>query len=193
MPVIELGMAFQANDMNYFGFRMETPASYAAGMVGYLTKRPGVCLAVSGPGLTNCISGMAEAMVNKRPMIQLGGASDANQEGMGGFQEFDQLACAKPVTKYAARPSCIQHIPVVVERAVRISMYGTPGPVYIDLPLNLLYGQAPEDSVRYLPKVEALPPSLVHASLVSATIDLLKSAKSPLVIVGKGIAYADAS
>ena len=72
-------------------------------------------------------------------------------------------------------------------------MYGTPGPVYIDLPLNLLYGQAPEDSVRYLPKVEALPTSLVHASLVSATIDLLKSAKSPLVIVGKGIAYADAS
>ena len=78
IPVIELGVAFQMNDMNYFGFRMETPASYAAGMVGYLTKRPGVCLAVSGPGLTNCISGMAEAMVNKRPMIQLGGASDSN-------------------------------------------------------------------------------------------------------------------
>ena len=75
--------------------------------MGYLTKRPGICLAVSGPGMTNTISGMAEAMVNKRPMIVLGGASDSSLEGMGGFQEVDQLACAKPVTKYAARPSAI--------------------------------------------------------------------------------------
>lgn len=85
IPVIELGMAFQGNDMNYFGFRMETPASYAAGVVGYMTGRPGVCLAVSGPGMTNCISGMANAMVNKWPSIYIGGASDSSLEGMGGF------------------------------------------------------------------------------------------------------------
>ena len=105
IPVIELGAAFQGEDMNYFGFRNEQAASYAAGAVGYLTKRPGVCLAVSGPGMTNCISGMANAHVNKWPMICIGGASDATLEGQGGFQEYDQLACAKPVCKYAARPS----------------------------------------------------------------------------------------
>ena len=92
---------------------------------------------------------------------------------MGGFQEFDQLACAKPVTKYAARPSCVQHIPVVVERAVRISMYGTPGPCYIDLPFNLLYASVPEDSVSYLPRVEPLPPAIVHDSYVKDAIKML--------------------
>lgn len=64
-------------------------------------------MVVSGPGMTNTISGMAEALVNKRPMIVLGGASDSSLEGQGGFQEFDQLACAKPVCKYVARPSSI--------------------------------------------------------------------------------------
>ena len=89
IPVIELGTAFQVQDMNYFGFRNEQAASYAAGIVGYLTQKPGICLAVSGPGMTNTISGMAEALVNKRPMIVLGGASDSSLEGQGGFQELD--------------------------------------------------------------------------------------------------------
>lgn len=74
-----------------------------------------------------------------------------------------------------------------------MSIYGTPGPCYIDLPHNLLLAKVPEDSVSYLPKVEPLPPLAVPQNLLNATINLLKSAKSPLVIVGKGIAYADAS
>jgi 2-hydroxyacyl-CoA lyase 1 len=89
LPVIELGMALQAYDINYYGFRNEQAAAYAAGIIGYLTRRPGVVLAVSGPGMTNCISGMANALVNKWPMLCLGGASDASMEGRGGFQEFD--------------------------------------------------------------------------------------------------------
>ena len=76
-PCNELGMAIQGKGINYFGFRNEQAAAYAAGIVGYLTKRPGVVMAVSGPGMTNCISGMAEAMINKRPMICIAGASDA--------------------------------------------------------------------------------------------------------------------
>ena len=58
-------------------------------MIGFYTKRPGIVLCVSGPGMTNCISGMAEALVNKRPMICLGGCADASLEGKGAFQEFD--------------------------------------------------------------------------------------------------------
>lgn len=139
IPVIDLGMILQQNEINYYGFRNEQQASYAAGIFGYLTKRPGLTLAVSGPGMTNCISGMANALVNKWPMICLGGSADSTLEGCGAFQEFDQLAAAKPACKYAARPNSVQHIPIVVERAVRMSMYGTPGPCYIDLPMNLLY------------------------------------------------------
>ena len=144
IPVIELGMALQGHDIKYFGFRNEQAASYAAGIVGYLTGRPGIMLAVSGPGMTNCISGMAEALVNKRPMICIAGASDASLEGRGGFQEIDQLTLAKSVTKYAARPSSIKHVPLIIERAVKMSMYGTPGPVYVDLPSDILLGKFPE-------------------------------------------------
>ena len=85
IPVVELGMALQGFDIKYYGFRNEQAASYAAGIVGYLTGRPGIMLAVSGPGMTNCISGMAEAMINKRPMLVIAGASDASLEGRGGF------------------------------------------------------------------------------------------------------------
>lgn len=106
-------------------------------------------LAVSGPGMTNCISGMAEAMVNKRPMIVLAGASDASLEGRGGFQEFDQLTLAKSVTKYAARPSNIKHIPLIIEKAVKMSIYGTPGAVYVDLPADLLMGKVKESEIKY--------------------------------------------
>ena len=192
IPVLELGIWVQAEEMNYFGFRNEQAASYAAGVVGYLTKRPGVCLAVSGPGMTNCISGMANALTNKWPMIVLGGAPDSTLEGQGGFQEYDQLAAAKPNCKYAARPASVEHIPIIVERAVRMSMYGTPGPCYIDLPMNLLYGKVSEDSVKYLPRVEPLPPLILQPSMAEKTLSLLKSAKSPLIIIGKGVAYADA-
>ena len=85
VPVIELGSAFQAEDMNYFGVRHEQSASYAASAVGYLTKRPGIVMAVSGPGMTNCISGMANALVNKWPMVCVGGACDSILEGQGAF------------------------------------------------------------------------------------------------------------
>jgi 2-hydroxyacyl-CoA lyase 1 len=85
IPVSEIAMSLQANDVNYYGFRNEQAAAYAASAVGYITKRPGIVLAVSGPGMTNCISGMANAMVNKWPMIVIAGASDASLDGKGAF------------------------------------------------------------------------------------------------------------
>lgn len=151
-------MSLQANDVVYYGFRNEQAAAYAASAVGYITQRPGIVLAVSGPGMTNCISAMANAMVNKWPMVVVCGASDASLDGKGAFQEFDQLACARPVSKYAARPANIKHIPLVVERAVRLSMYGTPGPVYIDMPADIIYGKIDEKLINYLPIVDPLPP-----------------------------------
>jgi 2-hydroxyacyl-CoA lyase 1 len=105
--------------------------------MGFMTGRPGLCLAVSGPGMMNCISGLANAMVNKWPMILVGGANDTYHDGKGAFQEFDQMACAKPVVKYSVRVISIKQIPFVVERATKLAMYGTPGPVYIELPADV--------------------------------------------------------
>lgn len=90
IPVIELGFALQASNINYYGCRNEQAAAYAAGAVGYMTKTPGLCLAVSGPGLTNCISGLANALMNCWPMILVAGSSDENQKEREAFQEIDQ-------------------------------------------------------------------------------------------------------
>lgn len=69
----------------YYGFRNEQAAAYAGSAIGYITQKPGIVLAVSGPGMTNCISALANAQVNKWPMILISGASDASMEGKGGF------------------------------------------------------------------------------------------------------------
>jgi len=89
IPVAEIAMFLQANGVEYYGFRNEQAAAYAAGIYGYITRTPGLVLAVSGPGMTNCVSGMAEAVINKRPMICISGASDNSLLGKGAFQEID--------------------------------------------------------------------------------------------------------
>lgn len=104
IPVSEIAYAFINQNIQYYGFRNEQAAAYAASIVGYLTQRPGIVLAVSGPGMTNVLSGMANAMVNKWPMIVIAGAPDSNLDGKGSFQEFDQMACAKTCAKYVCRP-----------------------------------------------------------------------------------------
>lgn len=149
-------------------------------------------LAVSGPGMTNCISGLAEAQVNKRPVLCIAGASESSLESRGAFQEFDQLTLAKSVTKFAARPSNVRHIPLLVQKAVKLTMYGTPGPVYLDLPADILAAKVPEDSVVYLPAIEHVPKMIMPASLLEQTLAMLRAAKRPLVIVGKGVAYGNA-
>jgi 2-hydroxyacyl-CoA lyase 1 len=206
IPVIELASYIQSEDIEYYGFRNEQAASYAAGAVGYMTSRPGICMSVSGPGMTNCISGLANAWSNKWPMILIGGAHDSNQDGMGGFQECDQLLSAQPYCKYYAKITSVERIPFYIAKAFRESIYGTPGPVYLDLPGDVLRAKVPMDDVVYFDYVEDIPKSfylesgmgsltkqLSDDSPIAQTFAVLKNAKNPLVIIGKGVAYADAS
>ncbi|XP_038044402.1 2-hydroxyacyl-CoA lyase 1-like [Patiria miniata] len=191
-PVIEVGMAIQAAGINYIGMRNEQAASYAAGAIGYLTGRPGVCLVVSGPGMLNTISGLANATINCWPMIVIGGSSDVDQESMGAFQEYPQVESARLCAKYAARPSSVEQIPFYIEKAVRTSMYGRPGACYIDISGEMVNKSVPEESIRIMPKVQPPPPMLASPDLVEKAVQLLMSAKNPLIIVGKGAAYARA-
>ena len=138
VPVIELGFAIQAAGIYYYGFRNEQQASYSAGYTGYLTGMPGVCLCVSGPGHTNAISGVLNAWVNTWPMILISGSSDLGPANRQAFQELDQLYFVKPYTKYSVRITSVEDIPYHVEKAVRLSRSGRPGPVYLDMPGDIL-------------------------------------------------------
>lgn len=192
VPVVPIAFAAQREGIQYFGMRHEQSASYAAQAVGYLTGRPGACLAVSGPGMTNAISGLANAWSNRWPMILLGGASDISQHGMGAFQEAPQVDAARPWCKYAAKVDRVDRIPYFVEQAVRTSIYGRPGPVYLDLPADVIGGKVDEEAAPQRPRVPDAPRTFADPAAVEAAVAALKSAERPLVIVGKGAAYARA-
>ena len=192
IPVQPIAGAMQREGIKYIGMRHEQSASYAAGAVGYLTGRPGACLVVSGPGMTNAISGMGNAQANCWPMITLAGANDSYQMGMGAFQEAPQMQAAAPWAKYTAQPESTARLPFYVEQAVKHSIYGRPGAAYLDLMGDVISGKVEEDSVKQYPPVAAPPRAMTDPGTISAAIDALKSAKNPLVIIGKGAAYSRA-
>mmetsp|Transcript_88016 Transcript_88016/g.249440 ORF Transcript_88016/g.249440 Transcript_88016/m.249440 type:complete len:569 (-) Transcript_88016:101-1807(-) len=193
IPVIETGFLIQAEGIQYVGMRNEQAASYAACAVGYMTGRPGGCLAVSGPGVIHAIAGLANAWSNCWPMILIGGASDAQLDGSGAFQECPQVEACKPFCKLSIRVDSAERIPYYVEKAVRCSMTGRPGPVYLDFPGNLLTAKVTLAKTPSPPKCPEPPITLASAPDVQAALRLLRGAQRPLVVVGKGAAYANAA
>ena len=191
-PVVPIAMAAQREGIRYLGFRNEQSASYAAGAVGYLTGRPGACLAVSGPGMVHGIAGLANAWSNCWPMILLGGANDSYQNGQGAFQEAPQVEAARPFVKYGARPDRMDRLPFYIEQAVRTSIYGRPGAVYLDLPNDVITARAEEEAIEFTPRCPEPPRTLADPEAVRRALELLASAERPLVIVGKGAAQARA-
>uniref|UniRef100_A0A1L8DIW1 2-hydroxyacyl-CoA lyase n=1 Tax=Nyssomyia neivai TaxID=330878 RepID=A0A1L8DIW1_9DIPT len=191
IPVIELSMAMQSAGLKYIGMRNEQAACYAAQAIGYLTGKPGVCLVVSGPGILHCYGGMANAQINCWPLVVIGGSSSVDHEGIGGFQECPQVELSRPYCKYAARPHSAVLIAQHVEKAVRLARYGRPGVSYLDFPGNILQAKVPSTAANYYvhPEPPLCQPDL---NLVQEAANLLALAKRPLVIIGKGAAYARA-
>lgn len=191
-PIMELAQVLQSEGIKFYGFRNEQAASYAAGVVGYLTGRPGVCATVSGPGMVHAIAGLSNAWANCWPMLLIGGAPDSYQREQGAFQEAPQLEAARPFVKLATRPDCLARVPFYVEKCMRTAMYGRPGAVYLDLPNDLIAGAVEASDVVIPPRVAEAPKSLADPDAVTRALTLLRGAHRPLVIVGKGAAYARA-
>lgn len=192
IPVVELAYAAQIVGIKYVGMRNEQSASYAASSIGYITDKPGVCLVVSGPGLIHALAGMSNAQQNCWPLIVIAGASDVNQESMGGFQECPQVEYARPYCKFAARPSSIEQIPFFVEKAVRMSMSGRPGVCYLDLPGDMLRASVNSLNVKWSVKFSKPLKPQANPNAVNSAIEMLQQAKTPLIIIGKGAAFAQA-
>ncbi len=196
IPVTDLGRLAQAEGMRVISFRHEQNAGYAASIAGYLTQKPGVCLTVSAPGFLNGLTALAHATTNCFPMILISGSSEREVVDLqqGDYEEMDQLAVAKSLCKAAFRVLHAQDIGIGVARAIRAACSGRPGGVYLDLPAKLL-GQAMDAGLgaKSLVKVVDPAPAYIPApAAITRALDLLKSAKKPLIILGKGAAYAQA-
>ncbi len=191
-PVQPIAREAQKVGIKYYGCRNEQAASYAAGAVGYLTGRPGACLVVSGPGVVHGLAGLANAKENCWPMILIGGASPVRQNGMGAFQEERQVLIATPFCKFAHAVEHPHRIPFYVEMAVRNSIYGRPGATYLDMPDDIILGEAEEDAVHFPGRCADPPRSTAPQETIAQALEVLKSAQRPLVIIGKGMAWSRA-
>lgn len=172
--------------------RHEQAASMAAHAYSRVLGKPGVCFAASGPGVTNLITGVGNAFLDAVPVVALGGASAISQDGMGAFQEMDQVGMFKPITKWAERVKDVRRIPELVNKAFRVAMSGQPGPVYLDLPGDVLYNEIEESEARFIKKPHTVPRTSADPDLVKEAMTLLKGAKRPLVITGTGILWSGA-
>lgn len=191
-PITDFAVDAQREGIRYIGMRNEQAASYAAQAAGYLTGRPQGCAVVSGPGVIHALAGLANAKSNLWPMILIGGASAIAQNGMGAFQEESQVLIAAPMSKYAHAIERADRIPFYVEQAVRATIYGRPGPAYLDLPDDVFTAEVNEAEISFPPTVPDPPRAAAPAENVDAALKALKSAENPLVIVGKGMAWARA-
>ncbi len=196
IPITDFGRMAQAEGIRVLSFRHEQNAGNAAAIAGFLTKKPGICLTVSAPGFLNGLTALANATTNCFPMIQISGSSEREIVDLqqGDYEEMDQLAIAKPLCKAAFRVLHAADIGIGVARAIRAAVSGRPGGVYLDLPAKL-FGQVmdAEAGEKSLVKViDAAPAQIPAPEAVKRAIDTLKSAKRPLIILGKGAAYAQA-
>lgn len=196
IPITDLTRKMQAEGMRVISFRHEQHAGNAAAAVGFLTQKPGICLTVSAPGFLNGLTALANATVNCFPMILISGSSEREivDLAQGDYEEMDQLNAAKPFCKAAFRVLHAQDIGIGIARAIRSALSGRPGGVYLDLPAKL-FGQTMDAAAgkRSLVKVvDAAPRQIPAPDAVKRALDVLKSAKRPLILLGKGAAYAQA-
>jgi len=196
IPITDFGRMAQAEGIRVLSFRHEQNAGYAAAIAGYLTKKPGVCLTVSAPGFLNGLTALAHATTNCFPMILISGSSEREIVDLqqGDYEEMDQLAIAKPLCKAAFRVLHAADIGIGLARAIRAAVSGRPGGVYLDLPAKLfsqvMDAKAGEKSLVKV--IDAAPAQIPAPAAVKRALDVLKSAKRPLIILGKGAAYAQA-
>ena len=196
IPITDLARYMQAAGMRVLSFRHEQNAGYAAAIAGFLTKKPGICLTVSAPGFLNGLTALAHATTNCFPMILISGSSEREIVDLqqGDYEEMDQLAIAKPLCKAAYRVLHAEDIGIGIARAIRSAVSGRPGGVYLDLP-GKVFAQVmdAEAGVKSLVKVvDAAPRQLPAPESIDRALEVLKQAKRPLIILGKGAAYAQA-
>jgi oxalyl-CoA decarboxylase len=196
IPITDLTRKAQAAGMRVISFRHEQNAGYAASIAGFLTRSPGVCLTVSAPGFLNGLTALANATTNCFPMILISGSSEREVVDLqqGDYEEMDQLAIAKPLAKAAFRVLHAEDIGVGVARAIRAAVSGRPGGVYLDLPAKLFPESIGAEAGRrsLIKVVDPAPRQIPAPDAVKRALDLLRSAKKPLIILGKGAAYAQA-
>jgi 2-hydroxyacyl-CoA lyase 1 len=189
IPVVQIAEEAIALGIRFIAFRNEQAASYAATAYGYLTGRPGVCLVVGGPGVLHAMAGIGNSSANAFPMLLIAGSSETHLVSKGAFQEMDAISLLTPHTKVAIRGG-MTTIPRSIAEAYRVAFYGRPGTGFVDLPADVIQGLT--SSSQTLTPLPSAPRAGADPERILEAANLLRNAKAPLVVLGKGAAFARA-
>ncbi|MBV9327746.1 MAG: thiamine pyrophosphate-binding protein [Chloroflexi bacterium] len=193
-PMMAAETASVEEGLRAIDVRHEQAAAMMAHAYGRVRNTLGVCMAASGPGATNLITGVANAWADCAPLLAIGGSAPLSQRGKGAFQEMDQVSAFKPITKWAEQVTDPRRVPEFVATAARHALGGRPGPVYLDMPGDVLYRQVEEDDVVYpdgsADSFRVRPRG--DPALIDDACRLLAQAERPLILTGSGILWSGA-
>lgn len=170
--------------------RHEQCAAHMADGYARATGRVGVCTSTSGPGVTNLMTGVATAYVDSSPMLVLTGQVATPMIGNDAFQEADSFSLMMPITKHNFRVLDPKDIPEAIVRGMAIATTGRKGPVHVDLPVDVMRAEVPEDMMR---KEYRVAPPAEDLSGLSQAVQMLRNAERPLILVGGGVIWSDAT
>lgn len=187
---------FKAGVINIISVHHEQAAAFAAEAYGRCTGRPGVAMATSGPGATNLLTGIASCFFDSTPALFITGQVNTHeQKGTRnirqlGFQETDIISMAKPITKACFSVEEAQQLPEILNQAFKLALCGRPGPVLIDIPMNLQNTIIEADDISYINQTSNIAP--IDDEALDQLLQAIKSAKKPLILAGQGIRCAQA-
>jgi len=185
MPVYD---ALVGSGLKHYLCRHEQGAALAADAYGRVTRKAGVCMATSGPGATNLVTGIANAFMDSVPMVVITGQVPTALQGTDAFQEVDIFGITLPIVKHSYIVRDVADIPRIVNEAFALAEGGRPGPVLIDLPKDISAGTAAVIDEPPAPRPEGRQP---NERDLRAASEMLSKARRPLIIAGGGLAISD--
>lgn len=191
-PMIELFAGAQAEGLRVVGCRHEENAAFMASAWGFRRRLPGVVIAGSGPGMSNTLTPLYVATASAMPLVVLGGSAYSETTGIGGFQELDQALLAAPACKWTGRVDRTERIPEWLHLALGQAAEGRPGGVYLDFPGEVMARRLPADAVPLRQRAPDVARPGPAPDAVTRIADWLAGAERPLLLLGKGAAWADA-
>ncbi len=180
MPVYD---ALAGSSLRHILVRHEQAAAFAADAYARRSGKVGVCMATSGPGATNLITGIANAMMDSIPIVCITGNVAQGVMGTDAFQEIDILGVTLPIVKHSILVRDPADVPAAVEEAFHIAASGRPGPVLIDLPKDVQVGQTSEDFGFHIPN--AVNP--IDHDAIARAAEMIRAAERPLIYIGGGV------
>ncbi len=177
------------NAISIIDFRHEQAAAHAADAHARLTRNVGVAVVTAGPGVTDAVTGVANAYEARSPLILIGGAAPLKTKGMGALQEMPQIGMFQDIAKAAFSITETERIPEQLNKAFRIALSGRPGPVFVEIPFDVLFNAVEPPAIPSRVSVEPPQPNLED---IAHLFDLLRVAQKPIIIAGTQV-YWDAA